>query len=41
MTGEIQVLQKTREMYFWTTLVQEGVGYIGGNKGQTLVVVSY
>lgn len=41
VTGEIQVLQKTREMYFWTTLVQEGVGYIGGNKGQTLVVVSY
>ncbi|MCL5959720.1 MAG: hypothetical protein M1358_10490 [Chloroflexi bacterium] len=41
VTGEIQVRQKTREMYFWTTLVQEGVGYVGGNKGQTLVVVSY
>lgn len=41
ITGEITVLQKTREMYFWASLVQEGVGYVGSQKGQTRVIVSY
>ncbi|MBI4321744.1 MAG: hypothetical protein HY675_24890 [Chloroflexi bacterium] len=41
ITGEIRVLQKTRDTYFWATVVQEGVGFVGDNKGQTLVIVSY
>ncbi|MBI2953401.1 MAG: hypothetical protein HYY30_03745 [Chloroflexi bacterium] len=41
ITGEITVLQKTRELYFWASLVQEGVGYVGDYKGQTRVIVSY
>ncbi|MCL5266011.1 MAG: hypothetical protein M1343_12625 [Chloroflexi bacterium] len=41
ITGSITVLQKTRELYMWASLVQEGVGYVGDHVGQTLIIVSY
>lgn len=41
ITGEIQVLQRTREMYFSAWVVQEGVGFPGDGRAQTKVTVSY
>jgi hypothetical protein len=42
ITGTIQVLiQQTREVYFWASVVQEGVGFPGGRVGQQKIVISY
>ena len=41
VTGEVQVLQRTREMYFSAWVVQEGIGFPGGARAQTVVKISY
>jgi hypothetical protein len=41
ITGEVQVLQRTREMYFSAWVVQEGVGFPGGGRAQTKITISY
>lgn len=42
VTGTIQVLvEQTREIYFWAGVVQEGIGFPGGQVGLQRVIVSY
>ncbi|MDP2727241.1 MAG: hypothetical protein Q8P59_06825, partial [Dehalococcoidia bacterium] len=42
ITGTIKVLiDQTREVYFWVSVVQEGVGFPGGVVGQQKIVISY
>jgi hypothetical protein len=41
VTGEIEVLQRTREIYFSAWVVQEGVGFPGEGRAQTKVMISY
>ena len=42
ITGTIQVLiDQTREVYFWASAVQEGVGFPGGQVGQQRIIISY
>lgn len=42
ITGTIKVLiDQTREVYFWASVVQEGVGFPGGRVGQQKIVISY
>ncbi len=42
VTGQIQVLESsTRELTFYVSVVQEGVGFPGGQVGHTIVKVSF
>ncbi|MGQ9675001.1 MAG: FlgD immunoglobulin-like domain containing protein [Chloroflexota bacterium] len=41
ITGDVTVLQRNEEIYFWASIEQGGVGFPGGQKGITRVVVSY
>ncbi len=42
ITGTIKVLiDQTREVDFWVSVVQEGVGFPGGRVGQQKIVISY
>lgn len=42
ITGSIKVnIDQTRDVYFWASVVQEGVGFPGGRVGQQRIVVSY
>ncbi|MCL4535438.1 MAG: Ig-like domain-containing protein [Bacteroidetes bacterium] len=41
ITGDVQVLQRTREIYFSAWVVQEGVGFPGEGRAQTKVTISY
>jgi len=42
ITGTIKVdIDQNREVYFWASAVQEGVGFPGGRVGQQKIVVSY
>ncbi len=41
ITGDITVLQRNEEIYFWASVEEGGKGFPGGAKGHTRVVVSY
>jgi hypothetical protein len=41
ITGEVEILQRTREMYFSAWVVQEGVGFPGEGRAQTKITISY
>lgn len=41
ITGDITVLQRNEEIYFWASVEQGGVGFPGGQKGITRIVVSF
>jgi hypothetical protein len=41
VTGEVEILQRTREIYFSAWVVQEGVGFPGEGRAQTKITVSY
>ncbi len=41
ITGDVQVLQRTREIYFSAWVVQEGIGFPGEGRAQTKVTISY
>lgn len=41
VTGEIQILERQPELFFYATIAQEGVGFLGGQTGQTRIQVTY